>query len=109
MAPIAYDLCNTYIFIGEYGKIIKIAPKVLHLLKITKRKSEFFSRPDNVYSELCGYYGLSLGMQGDFKKGEAFCEKSLKHATEICDLRTMGFVKICMAIFTSLKGTGNFP
>jgi class 3 adenylate cyclase/tetratricopeptide (TPR) repeat protein len=104
MAPIAYDLCNTYIFIGEYGKIIKIAPKVLHLLKITKRKSEFFSRPDNVYSELCGYYGLSLGMQGDFKKGEAFCEKSLKHATEICDLRTMGFCENMYGYIYLIKG-----
>jgi tetratricopeptide (TPR) repeat protein len=96
MAPAAYDLCNLYTFIGEYSKIIDIAPGVIQLLEKTKRKSEFFSRPDNVYSEICGYYGVSLGLLGNFEDGHTYCEKSLRHAIEIGDLRTMGF---CESIF----------
>ena len=91
MAPVAYDLCNVYALTGEFAKVIDMAPKVIQLLEKTKRQAEFFSRPDNVYSELCGYYGLVLGVQGSFRKGAAFCEKSLRHATEIGDLRTIGF------------------
>jgi tetratricopeptide (TPR) repeat protein len=91
IAPAAYDLCNVYMLIGEYTKLTIIAPGVIQLLEKTKRKSEFFSRPDNVYSEICGYYGGSLGALGNMEKGEMFCEKSLRHAIDIGDLRTMGF------------------
>ena len=96
MAPAAYDLCNVYMFIGEYSKIIDIAPGVIQLLEKTKRKSEFFSRPDNVFCEICGYYGMSLGLLGNFEDGHTYCEKSLRYAIEIGDLRTMGF---CESIF----------
>ena len=91
MAPAAYDLCNVYMLIGEYSKLIAIAPGIIQILEETKRKSEFFSRPDNVYSEICGYYGGSLGMLGNIEEGKEFCEKGLQHAIEIGDLRTMGF------------------
>jgi class 3 adenylate cyclase/tetratricopeptide (TPR) repeat protein len=104
MAPAAYDLCNLYMFIGEYSKIIDLAPAVIQLLEETKRKSEFFSRPDNVYSELCGYYGLGLGLIGNFKKGAVFCEKSLRHATEIGDLRTIGFCENTFGYLYLTKG-----
>jgi class 3 adenylate cyclase/tetratricopeptide (TPR) repeat protein len=104
MAPAAYDLCNLYMFIGGYSRIIDLAPAVIQLIEETKRKSEFFSRPDNVYSEICGYYGLSLGMLGNFEKGNAFCEKSLRHAIAIGDLRTMGFCENMYGYLYSLIG-----
>ena len=104
MAPAAYDLCNVYMFIGEYSKIIDIAPGVIQLIEKTKRRSEFFNRPDNVYSEICGYYGLSLGMLGNPEKGNAFCEKSLRHAIEIGDLRTMGFCENMCGYLSVIMG-----
>jgi len=108
MAPAAYDLCNVYALIGEFAKIIDIAPKVIQLLEQTKRKAEFFSRPDNVYSELCGYYGLVLGELGNFKKGIAICEKSLRHAAEIGDLRTIGFCENMFGHVYLTKGDWQF-
>ena len=104
MAPAAYDLCNVYMFIGEYSKIIDIAPGVIQHLEKTKRKSEFFNRPDNVYSEICGYYGLSLGMLGNPEKGNKFCEKSLRHAIQIGDLRTMGFCENMCGYLSAIMG-----
>jgi class 3 adenylate cyclase/tetratricopeptide (TPR) repeat protein len=104
MAPAAYDLCNLYMFIGKYSRVIDIAPAVIQIIEETKRKSDFFSRPDNVYSEICGYYGLSLGMLGNFEKGNAFCEKSLRHAILIGDLRTMGFCENMYGYLYSLIG-----
>jgi predicted ATPase/class 3 adenylate cyclase len=92
MAPAAYDLCNVYMFIGEYSKIIDIAPGVIQHLEKTKRKSEFFNRP------------LSLGMLGNPEKGNAFCEKSLRHAIEIGDLRTMGFCENMCGYLSAIMG-----
>ena len=43
-------------------------------------------------------------MQGDFKNGESLCEESLQHATEICDLRTMGFCENMYGYIYLIKG-----
>lgn len=57
-----------------------------------------------MYSEICGYYGLSLGMLGNFEKGNAFCKKSLRHAIAIGDLRSMGFCENMYGYLYSLIG-----
>ena len=77
MAPVASDLCSSYIIAGECSKTADLAPRVLDLIEKANRELESFGRGYNVHSVLCAYYGHSLGWLGDFVEGERFCEKGL--------------------------------
>ncbi|MBA7690170.1 hypothetical protein ES703_98694 [subsurface metagenome] len=48
MAPIAFDLCWSYIVPGDLLKIAEVAPKVLALLESTQRESESFGKGGDV-------------------------------------------------------------
>ena len=65
MAPIGFDLCNSYSLAGEYYKIVDMAPDVIDLIEKAERESDFFSLGMNPYSVLCTYCGKSMG---DFKR-----------------------------------------
>jgi len=106
MASNAFDLCTSYTAAGRFLKTIEVAPRVLDLLEKTKRESEFFSRPINIYSGLCTYYGHSLGHSGNFEEGKVFCDKGLRTAGGIDDLRTLGFVELYYGYFLTTKGDG---
>jgi class 3 adenylate cyclase/tetratricopeptide (TPR) repeat protein len=104
MAPIADDLLTSYGVAGDSYKVVQIVPKVIALLEETKKESEFFDRTNCVYSDLLAVYGLSLGLMGNIKDGEAYIKKGLKHAHHIGHVYSIGWVEFTYAQFLWAKG-----
>ena len=104
MAPTAHYLCNAYNGAGQYFKSIEIAPGVIDLLEKTGSEKAFFGRTNNPYSFLCATYGYSMGQLGRFQEGRAFCEKGLRNAIEIGDIRTLGYVEWYYGLMFAVKG-----
>ena len=104
IAPIAFSLFMSYSGLGLYYKIVDKAPAVIDLIERTGRQSDFFSGFLNPYSTICTMCGLGMGHLGNFKEGKIFLEKGLGSATEINDLRTLGFVELFYGHFFSIKG-----
>jgi class 3 adenylate cyclase/tetratricopeptide (TPR) repeat protein len=106
MGTSACDLCSAYINAGEFINIIDMAPKVIALLEETQRTSDFFGARFNVYSALCAFFGFSLGMIGNFKKGKAFCEKGLCSSSEVNDLYGLGWIEFCYGVIFQCERDG---
>jgi len=102
-----YDLCFFYHTAGQHCKIIDLAPPVLDLLEKTDNKNLIpYGRAIAYYPVFCSLYGYSLGVLGNFEKGEVFCKKGLRSATEIGDLRTLAATEMYFGYFYLAKGDG---
>jgi tetratricopeptide (TPR) repeat protein len=92
MAPIGWDLCLAYHFIGEHSRIIDVASKVIPLLEETQRQSESFSR-FNPYCVLHSWYAVAMDQLGDFREGQNLYEKGLRFALEIKELGALSILE----------------
>ncbi len=72
--PLAMDLVVSYQLVGDFYKIIDVAPNIIAKIEKNGRESDFFSWGANPYSLLCGYYGFSMGYIGDFNQGRMILE-----------------------------------
>jgi class 3 adenylate cyclase/tetratricopeptide (TPR) repeat protein len=106
MAPIGMDLCITYNFTGDYLKAIDVASKVIPLLEKTRKQSESFGRPWNVYSILHSYYGISMDQLGNFDEGQALFEKGLRFALETKNLDSLSLLELNHGMGRNVKGDG---
>jgi tetratricopeptide (TPR) repeat protein len=106
MAPVSHGLCVSYTWEGEFRKIVNIAPSIIALLEKTHREHEFFGSPVNIYVSLQGMYGSSLGILGEFTKGEQLCEKGISFAHKINHLFSIGIVELHYGMLFSFKGDG---
>jgi len=106
MAPIGFDLCLSYSSMGDYLKIVEVAPSVLDLIEKTQKGYKAFGEGANVYSPLLALYGHSMDMLGNFEEGEALCEKAVRFAHEINDFYSMGFAEFEYGILFNVKGDG---
>jgi tetratricopeptide (TPR) repeat protein len=106
MAPVGYGLCNSYFWGGEFRKVVNTAPRVIDSLEKTQRELEFFGSPASVYSALQFHYGCSLGLLGDFVKGEQACEKALSFANKINHLYSIGMAEYLYGALFTVKGDG---
>jgi len=106
MAPIARGLCISYVAAGEFRKTIDVAPKVIDLLENKQRESDFFGAPFNPYSLLCAYYGFSLAMLGNFKKGMEYFERGLRVILAVNHLSSLGVAEAMYGLSFVAKGDG---
>jgi tetratricopeptide (TPR) repeat protein len=106
IAPIAFDICVSYLIRGEYFKILELIPKVLALIEKTDTKLEFFGKPSNCYSMFHAWYGFCLGACGEFIEGKKFLDKSLSLSLPLNHPYTIGMVEFFHSWFLSLKGDG---
>jgi class 3 adenylate cyclase/tetratricopeptide (TPR) repeat protein len=109
MAPTAFNLCSSYTILGEYEKIVQVAPKVLALIEKTHRESESFGVAFNfnIYAALSSYCGQAMGFMGNFKEGEALCDKGLRFVQQMDNLYSLGFAEIMYGLVYIVKGDGN--
>jgi tetratricopeptide (TPR) repeat protein len=103
MTQVAFYLCVSYQPAGEYEKLVDIASPVIDLLEETKREEEFYAEV-NIYSGLCGYYGMSKSSLGYYKEAEVFFQKGLRSAQKLGDPRTLGLVEFLYGLQFSFKG-----
>jgi tetratricopeptide (TPR) repeat protein len=106
VAPIGFQLCTTYQIAYDGLKIAEVAPRVIALLEGTQRKSGAFGSQFNLYSALVAAYGNALGFLGDFREGQAQCEKALGFASEINDLGSMALSEYWYGNLFRFKGDG---
>jgi tetratricopeptide (TPR) repeat protein len=104
MVPLAFGLSLSYNLMGEFYKIVDMAPDVIDLIEKAKRESDPFSIGMNPYSVLCSYCGQSMSFLGTFDEGKALLEKGLRYATKTNDLVALGFVEIHHGYFYIAKG-----
>jgi tetratricopeptide (TPR) repeat protein len=106
MALVSSGLCYSYTLEGEFRKVANVAPRVIDLIEKTQREHEFFGYALNIYSLLQGIYGVSLGLLGEFTKGEQLCEKALSYAHKIDHLITIGTAEYLYGFLFVSKGDG---
>jgi tetratricopeptide (TPR) repeat protein len=106
MAPIACDLCTSYIFLGKFLQMVDVGSKVLPLLEKTQRQRDFFGSRYNVYSGLCAHCAHASAMIGDFEEGRVLCDKGLHFALEINAKYCSGWVELCYASLFAIMGDG---
>jgi len=59
-----------------------------------------------LYSALSAYYGNATGLLGNFKEGEALCEKALRFVQNTDNLYSLGFVELMYGLVYIAKGDG---
>jgi tetratricopeptide (TPR) repeat protein len=106
MAPIACELCNSYLHSGKSSKTIDVAPRVLALLEQTHRERDFFGTRYNVYSGLCAHCVLAHGMLGNFEEGRDLFRKGLRFAKEVQTLYGLFFLELSLGMSCNFKGEG---
>jgi tetratricopeptide (TPR) repeat protein len=106
MAPVGYTLCISYMVQNVYLKMADVASKVIKVLEKTKRESEFFGRPMNVYVAMHYFYGFASVYLGKFDEAETLCEKGLLFAHSIDHLPSLGIAEFGYAQLYGLKGDG---
>jgi class 3 adenylate cyclase/tetratricopeptide (TPR) repeat protein len=104
--PVGYGVCISYLWEGEFRKIVNIAPRIINSLEKTQREHEFFGLSVNAYSTLQALYGCSLGFLGGFAEGEQLCEKALSFADKINHLFTIGMVELFYGTLFMTKSDG---
>ncbi len=106
MAPIACELCVSYLYTGEYSRIIDVAHRVLGILERTHREHEYFGTRYNVYSGLCSLNGYALGMLGNFEEAKPFFNKGLDFALEAGSIYGLGLLEFFYGLSFSYTGDG---
>ena len=90
---------------GQHEKIVDMASKFLPVLEETKKETNFYTG-SNLYSVLHAYYGLSMGMWGNFKESRNMFEKSIQAASRVKDLFASGFAEHFYGLVLAIKGEG---
>jgi tetratricopeptide (TPR) repeat protein len=106
IAPIACELCNSYLFAGEFSKMSDVASKVLFLLENAQRERDFFGMRYNVYSGLCSFCVLGYAMQGNFEEAEISFNKGFRFASEVCSLYGLALLQIQRGWSFAVSGDG---
>lgn len=104
IVPLAMDLVVSYQLVGDFYKIIEVAPNIIGTIEQKGRESDFFSWGANPYSLLCGYYGFSRGYIGEFDHGRIILEKGIHNAVKTNDLQTLASIEIHYASLFMVKG-----
>ena len=104
IVPATADLIASYLVEGNYSRICLVSPKVIDLIEKTRTEHELFGRPSNQYSNMHGYYGMSLGAIGRFAEGERLLEKGLSFARDINNIISIAMVEMLSGAFYWFKG-----
>ena len=104
MAQAGFDLCTAYYAAGEFFKLVEVAARVITRLEQTHRESASFSKGFNTYSALLAIRGAAMGYLGNFKEGQALCEKGLRFALETDDPYSLTMIELHYGLLFSVKG-----
>jgi len=104
IVPTTYEVSTSQIIVGNFSRVCQLAPKLIALIEKTHTEHEQFGRPANIYSQLHGYYGVSLGAMGTFPEGKRWLEKGLSFAADINNLISIAYVEMWYGVFYMFKG-----
>ena len=107
MAQIARDASYTHFFTGNYLKVVELNRRTLPSLEEHHREKDLYAGGANVYSQLSGYCGMSLGGLGEFAEGKIVLEKGLQNAREMNDRYMTGWVEYSHSGLSFFEGDGD--
>ncbi|GAF71859.1 unnamed protein product, partial [marine sediment metagenome] len=100
-----FMLCVSYTMDGLYSEVVTVAPKIIAWIESSQREVEIETLGgSNAYSVLMAYYGVALGMKGDFEQGSAQCEKGLRFALQLNEPYTLSTVELQTGVLFLIKG-----
>jgi hypothetical protein len=100
------DLCVSSFMLGDYQRIIRIAPTIIGLIENSQTQAAFYGRPFNPYSQISAYWGIVTGLLGHFDKGEKLLLKGMSFAEEINHRATLGLTQMLYGMLLTGKGDG---
>jgi class 3 adenylate cyclase/tetratricopeptide (TPR) repeat protein len=106
LAPIACEVCNTYLYSSEFSRILDVSSNVFPLLEKTQRERDFFGFRYNIYTGLCAYGILAHGMLGRFEEREMLFEKGSQLASEVNSRYGLAFLEWCYGQSSCFRGDG---
>jgi DNA-binding NarL/FixJ family response regulator/tetratricopeptide (TPR) repeat protein len=108
VGPVALSLCVAHLPRGDFSRIVEVAPEGIASLEKTGRESVYLGGAlnANVYCALLTTYGLALGHTGEFEKGKAACEKSLRFACQLDHLNSIAFGELIYGQMLFVQGDG---
>jgi len=106
IVSIGYQLCSWYAWLDDHPKLAELAPRVIALLEGMQREVGLFGVQFSQYAGLVSNYGCALAFLGNFREGQAQCEKALRFATEINDIGSMGYAEHVYGYLFTLNGDG---
>jgi len=107
MAQSASQNCVSYWFTSDVMKIVDIGGKAIHLLEEHHLEKEFFGMGFSTYSNICAFYGASLGWMGRFKEGTDVLEKGFLTACKINDKFSIGLTQMMYSTIMVWAGYGD--
>jgi class 3 adenylate cyclase len=106
LGPYYFSLLVSSYFEGNFLKIMDFAPSIIRMLEESHRESEDFGMPAILYVGLHGLYGASLGLIGDFERGEELCKKGVAFACEVGHLFSIGVAEMCYGSLLGVSERG---
>jgi tetratricopeptide (TPR) repeat protein len=106
IAPIACELCSSYLIAGRFSKIVDVSTKVIALIQRKHREKDFFGTRYNVYSGLCGHCASAFAWLGNFNEAKVLCEEGLRYAMEINSKYGAGWVELSYGLIFLTMGDG---
>ncbi len=105
-APTGFDLCSNYVRIGDFTKVIEIAPRMITMLETMGKTRETFGRGYNIYSTFFAFHGYSLAFTGKFQRGREQFEKGLNFALSVSNLYSLGLIECLFGYLYVIEGDG---
>lgn len=106
MAQTGFDLCSAYYAAGEFSSLVEVVVRVIDRLEQTHKEHAFFSKGFNTYSALLAICGAAMGYLGNFREGQALCEKGLRFALETNDPYSLVITELHCGLLFNVKGDG---
>ena len=108
MAQSASQICTAYWFTGDVAKVVDIGGKAISLLEENHREKDLFPGTGfSPYSNICNFYGASLGYMGRFKEAKSSLEKGLRNACAVNDKLSMATAHMFHSNVAYLAGYGD--
>ncbi len=105
-APTGFDLCSNYVRIGDFKKVIHVAPRMIRMLEEMEKTSDTFDRGYNIYSTFFAFHGYSLAFMGKFDEGRKQFNKGLNHAASLQNLYSLGLIECLYGYLYVIEGDG---
>jgi len=106
MVASGFEVCISAFNLGQPRKAVEVAARCVALLEKTHREADYFGRPFNTYSAFLAVQGMSLGLEGHIKEGEALLEKSLRFAHGVDNWYSLAFAGAFYGDLSAFRGDG---
>ncbi len=105
-APTGFDLCSNNVRIGDFRKVVEIAPRMIKMLKDMGKEKETFGRGYNIYSTFFAFHGYSLAFMGKFGAGRAQFDRGVNFALSVNNLYSLGLIECLYGYLYVIEGDG---